>query len=73
MPFGRTGQWIGVMAGDRCCYCGAVTGSGRFDGLGRYQCDYCREWQAKVAEATRLARVADEVREREAMWGLTEA
>ena len=66
-----TSDWmLGAPSWNRCNYCGTETGAGRFDFLGRYQCDDCATKQDAAWEAGRLARVADEVAERAAMWGL---
>lgn len=65
----------------RCCQCGKPATGGPTDFLGRFRCEDCaRAWdgvqqsrarqQLTDHEAQRVARVADEVREREAMLGL---
>jgi hypothetical protein len=56
-----------------CNYCGSTTGDGRFDWLGRYECNRCRRTRAAAVEAGRLVSVATEVAERAAMWGLSPA
>jgi hypothetical protein len=73
-----TSDWIGrAMMGrvpwNRCCYCGSETSAGRFDYIGRYRCDGCRQRHDANAEVIRLAALAREVREREAMWCLPPA
>lgn len=53
-----------------CGRCGTRTEHGAFDWLGRYQCNACQQAEATAREDKRLAAVAAEVAEHEAMWCL---
>jgi len=62
----------------RCCQCGKRCSDGN-DWHGRFRCDDCaregaersrRQQQAQALETERLALVAAEVSEREAMWSM---
>lgn len=64
-----TGDWTLGPQSARCWRCGSRTTDGRAD-WNRFTCRHCALDLDVDREASRLALVADEVSEREAMWGM---